>query len=118
MNITHVVVGLAVVLVPVTRGEAADELTCALYGENVQTLVKQLTNDDDVAQAARARGEAYCGVIDEPIDIQVNTTPASLTTPKFDPGWVRLCKKYYRSFREADGTVIRRGVKGRSKCPL
>ena len=97
---------------------AADELVCAIYSKNVEALVKQLTNDDDVAQAAQARAEAYCIVIDEPVDIQINTTPASLTTPKFDPGWVRLCKKYYRSFREADGTVLRRGGKGRTKCPL
>lgn len=100
------------------QGKAADAITCALYGEQVEQLVKQLTNDDDVAQAARDRGETYCGVIDYPIDIQVQTKPISLASPKFSPDWVQLCKKYYRSFREADGTVIRRGVRGRTKCPL
>lgn len=100
---------------------AADEITCALYGENVEQLVKQLTNDDDVSQAARNRAEAYCVVIDEPIDIKVQTTPISLapppSKPKWDPEWVAKCKKYYGSFREADGTVLRRGSKKRSKCP-
>ena len=106
------------------QAKAADALTCSLYGENVEQLVKQLTNDDDVAQAARERGEAYCYVIDYPIDIQILTgkkpknASAGTVPAGFDPTWVALCKKYYRSFREADGTVIRRGVRGRTKCPL
>lgn len=44
----------------------------------------------------------------------MGTEPAQ---PAIDHDWVVRCKADYRSFRESDGTVIRRGSRKRVRCP-
>lgn len=44
--------------------------------------------------------------------------PGSVPATGFDPKWVTECKKYYRTFQESDGTVIRKGSKRRVLCPV
>jgi len=97
---------------------AADAATCAAYGVQVERLVKLLTNDDDVAQAARDRGEVHCGVIDYPVRLQLDpeegTAPAMGPTVSPKDKW---CRAHYRSYRPADGTVLRGGNRKRVACP-
>jgi len=101
-----------------TTAQAADEVTCAAYAVKVERLVKLLTNDEDVAQAANERARVYCGVIDEPIklvlDAEQGTTPAIVKpTP-----WELACRARFRSFRVSDGTVIPAGRHKRVRCPI
>lgn len=120
---------------------AADEETCRVYSQDVEKLVKQLTDDIDVAQAARFSGYKWCvWSATEPPEIRiatadertlsvpknvapVETTPreAMLPTPVVDPlheAWIKACKKRYRTFRSSDETVIPSGKRKRVRCPI
>lgn len=52
-----------------------------------------------------------------PIPVQPEVPEAAPEKPKFSAAWIAECRKYYRTFRESDGTVIRRGSKRRVLCP-
>jgi hypothetical protein len=101
-----------------TPAHAADTLTCGLYAQKVEKLVMILTNDLDVAQAANNRAEAYCGVIDFPVDVQFQTIVEKAALAPDQSTWAKACKARYRSFRASDGTVILRGHRTRSPCPV
>lgn len=98
--------------------QAADEAVCATYAAQVERLVMQLTNDFDVAQAARNRGESYCYVIDAPVSITIDpeegTAPAIGPAPSARDKW---CRKHFGSYR-ADGTVLPLGKRKRVACPF
>jgi hypothetical protein len=112
--------GVIVIILFLFPAFPADFKDCSRYALVVATTVKALTNDDDVAMAAQSRAEAYCIVLDEPPIVRLSD-PAPKKTAALAPppsAHVTACRKYYRSYDEATDTVIRRGQKGRSKCPL
>ena len=87
---------------------AAEPKACSDYALMVAKTVKILTNDNDISQAAQARAEAYCIVLDEPPTI-VN---------KIEDPHITTCKKRYRSYDAKTDTILRSGHKGRIRCPL
>jgi hypothetical protein len=117
----HLLFSSALAVLFTGSANAADEATCFVYGEAVARLVVNLTNDFDVMQAAQARAEAYCFVLDEPprlIEERVPTAPVAKVAKVAKSDWAIKCAKAFKSFQESDGTVIRRGAKKRSRCPL
>lgn len=116
---------------------AADEVTCRRYSQDVEKVVKQLTNDIDVAQAARDSGFSYCvWSASEPPQIRIETdqalagtvpadnttevvkTPVPVALAPPPSAWVKKCQARYRSFRVEDGTVLLPHRKKRVRCPI
>jgi len=71
-------------------------------------------NADEEPQVSPATQESLIKLI--PVEPVVSETPPAQVA-EFDPDSVAECKKYYRTFHEKDGTVIRRGSKKRVRCP-
>lgn len=116
--------GMVIATLLIDHAHAADDKTCSLYALKVANVVSALTNDPDVAMAAQDRAYAYCTVVDYPPDVKLNDPqPAAVKTEKVSDtvdtsDWAARCNKAYVSFRESDGTVLRRGTKKRVLCPL
>jgi hypothetical protein len=96
------------------KAKAADPQDCHTLAEQVGLIVQTATADDDLMQAVTAAAEAHCILVDEP-PLAVKVQTPTETPP--DPSVAR-CKRAYASYREKDGTVIKRGAKGRTPCPL
>jgi hypothetical protein len=114
----HAVHGWFALLLMASPAVAADTITCSLYSDNVERWVAYATNDPDVAMAARTTSEAWCTVLDEPPINFTTETPIANSKPATPDPSVKRCKKAYASYREEDGTVIKRGAKARTPCPL
>jgi len=106
---------------------AADAVTCEKYARQVERLVMLAVNDPDISQAAKYKAGVWCGVLDTPpleisIDDDQGTAPATekpvTTDAGFPPEWIAKCKSRYVSFREADGSVLRRHSRSRVLCPV
>ena len=111
---THAVHGWFALLLIASPVAAADPQDCHTLAEQVGLIVQTATADDDLMQAVAADAEAHCILVDEP-PLAVKVQTPTETPP--DPSVAR-CKKAYASYRERDGTVIRKGAKGRTPCPL
>lgn len=108
--------------------EAASQQTCDRYAKQLERLIVIGTNDADVAQLVYQRAQAYCFVIDQPpLEISMDedrgiapaaAKPKVTETPGFAADWIAACKRRYSSFRDADGTVLRRGSRNRVRCPV
>jgi len=75
-------------------------------------------NADEEPQVSPATQESLIKLI--PAEPKIpGPPPGSVAATEFDPEWVAQCKKEYHTFSEKDGTVIRRGGRGkRVKCPI
>lgn len=98
-----------------SKSHAADDATCHTYSVSVEKLVMTLTNDMDISQAARDRSFTYCGVVDIPPVIRIESQG---TAPATDDTWAKACRKRYGSFRASDGTVLPYHKRTRVPCPL
>ena|SRR5580765_110077 len=96
------------------KAKAADPQDCHTLAEQVGLIVQTATADDDLQQAVTAAAEAHCILLDEP-PLAVKVQTPTETAP--DPS-VKRCKKAFKSYREEDQTVLRKGSKGRVRCPL
>lgn len=118
-----VVFAVAAYILLVTHVMAADMEACTAIAGNVKSFIFAATGDDKLAQFTSDRSYSHCILSDEvPVKIRMavdqGTVPATdAPTPAADP-WAEQCKREYRSFRPADGTVIRHGSHKRVLCPL
>jgi hypothetical protein len=70
-------------------------------------------NADEEPKLSPATQEALIQMM----PVEPKTPEVAPEKPKFSAAWIAECRKYYRTFRESDGTVIRRGSKRRVLCP-
>jgi len=86
--------------------------TCTFLVEYAVLPLPDLPPAQTVNWAARVALDAVGRQGTEPA--AADPTPSS----QRDAAWREACRSEYRTFREADGTVVRRGSSARVKCPL
>ena len=114
---------LIILLLSATPAVAYDSLWCHTFSAEVVTVLR--LTDTNYATATigslallKTRVWAQCLNADEPPTLASYGVKLEGVVPATDDR-VAACRKEYRTFRESDMTVIRRGSKGkRVPCPL
>jgi hypothetical protein len=114
--------------------QAADMKYCDIWAKEVVKVTVDMSPIPEVQASLKAHQTAiYNAVYNQCVVVEadpeweltmqakldgIGSEPATEKKLEFEEGWVARCKRDYRSFRESDGTVIRRGSKKRTLCPL
>lgn len=106
-----------------TFAHAADMDYCHRYASGLTQVLRSAVADLDIEQYAADRAYSTCLNRDEspqlPFVPGVTEAPQGTVPATDGPAWIERCKKKYRTFDEATGTVIRRNHHGvRARCPL
>src|SRR4029450_9306902 len=118
------IVAMAALLTCTTAFGASVEYCKPYAAQTTEMLIKYMwlraytscLNSDEDPRPTPATQESLIKLMPvEPVEpVEPEAVPAK---PKFSPAWIADCRHHYRSFRESDGTVIRRGSKRRVLCP-